>query len=314
MSNGDGAAEIQNAFDVERADLRTDSEFSYLFAACERLTQFILNQFPRQGIATEAHDSRFLTWTIVMRGIKTFDALLVLADRGYGVQATMLSRTLFEDTVSAWWCSSRPTEELLELMLSHDKSVSLALHRERPGREYFEALAKRQPLEDEHLQRFIDEHGIDARRARALWTGKTIASMVNEIEPHLDEQDVPIMRLLFDVAYLLSNLMVHNSPVSMGTAMRSTSVRSDGVPETTLSRRPSRLFVHDALTIGYLSLSILGRLVTQPTATSELNRILSDSRPLFIVVDGDTVQRTGRNDPCPCGSGRKNKHCHGRHL
>jgi uncharacterized protein YchJ len=22
----------------------------------------------------------------------------------------------------------------------------------------------------------------------------------------------------------------------------------------------------------------------------------------------------GRNDPCPCGSGRKFKHCHGRHT
>jgi preprotein translocase subunit SecA len=26
----------------------------------------------------------------------------------------------------------------------------------------------------------------------------------------------------------------------------------------------------------------------------------------------DEWDRTGRNDPCPCGSGRKYKHCHGR--
>jgi uncharacterized protein len=26
----------------------------------------------------------------------------------------------------------------------------------------------------------------------------------------------------------------------------------------------------------------------------------------------DVLRRTGRNDPCPCGSGRKAKHCHGR--
>jgi preprotein translocase subunit SecA len=24
------------------------------------------------------------------------------------------------------------------------------------------------------------------------------------------------------------------------------------------------------------------------------------------------VPRVGRNDPCPCGSGKKYKHCHGR--
>ncbi|MBK8703732.1 MAG: SEC-C domain-containing protein [Saprospiraceae bacterium] len=32
----------------------------------------------------------------------------------------------------------------------------------------------------------------------------------------------------------------------------------------------------------------------------------------------ETVRRTsdkvGRNDPCPCGSGKKFKHCHGRDL
>jgi preprotein translocase subunit SecA len=24
------------------------------------------------------------------------------------------------------------------------------------------------------------------------------------------------------------------------------------------------------------------------------------------------AQKVGRNDPCPCGSGRKYKHCHGK--
>jgi preprotein translocase subunit SecA len=25
-----------------------------------------------------------------------------------------------------------------------------------------------------------------------------------------------------------------------------------------------------------------------------------------------STQKVGRNDPCPCGSGKKYKHCHGR--
>jgi preprotein translocase subunit SecA len=25
-----------------------------------------------------------------------------------------------------------------------------------------------------------------------------------------------------------------------------------------------------------------------------------------------TTQKVGRNDPCPCGSGKKYKHCHGK--
>jgi preprotein translocase subunit SecA len=30
------------------------------------------------------------------------------------------------------------------------------------------------------------------------------------------------------------------------------------------------------------------------------------------VVGGEGLPKVGRNDPCPCGSGKKYKHCHGR--
>ena len=29
-------------------------------------------------------------------------------------------------------------------------------------------------------------------------------------------------------------------------------------------------------------------------------------------ADPGTWGQSGRNDPCPCGSGKKYKHCHGR--
>ncbi len=29
-------------------------------------------------------------------------------------------------------------------------------------------------------------------------------------------------------------------------------------------------------------------------------------------VAGAALARVGRNDPCPCGSGKKYKHCHGK--
>jgi preprotein translocase subunit SecA len=29
-------------------------------------------------------------------------------------------------------------------------------------------------------------------------------------------------------------------------------------------------------------------------------------------LSGDNVPKVGRNDPCPCGSGKKYKQCHGR--
>jgi len=48
---------------------------------------------------------------------------------------------------------------------------------------------------------------------------------------------------------------------------------------------------------------------TEPTETGEVQTI---TNALF--ADGpriDDVPRVGRNDACPCGSGKKYKHCHG---
>ncbi len=45
---------------------------------------------------------------------------------------------------------------------------------------------------------------------------------------------------------------------------------------------------------------------TAPTETGEVQQFVD---PQTVVAD---VPRVGRNDPCPCGSGKKYKHCHGQ--
>lgn len=35
-------------------------------------------------------------------------------------------------------------------------------------------------------------------------------------------------------------------------------------------------------------------------------------KPETIQIDGKEVKKVGRNDPCPCGSGKKYKRCHGK--
>ena len=44
------------------------------------------------------------------------------------------------------------------------------------------------------------------------------------------------------------------------------------------------------------------------TAPTESGEALSVTDPSTVVAE---VPRVGRNDPCPCGSGKKYKHCHG---
>jgi len=47
-------------------------------------------------------------------------------------------------------------------------------------------------------------------------------------------------------------------------------------------------------------------------APSPMAQVISgrDSKPVSNAPDG--VRKVGRNDPCPCGSGKKYKHCHGK--
>ena len=50
---------------------------------------------------------------------------------------------------------------------------------------------------------------------------------------------------------------------------------------------------------------------TAPTETGEAETIADAAIAAAARPAGD-VPRVGRNDPCPCGSGKKYKHCHGK--
>jgi preprotein translocase subunit SecA len=52
----------------------------------------------------------------------------------------------------------------------------------------------------------------------------------------------------------------------------------------------------------------------RPAESSETQRAASESQKGDVKPEPirNTGQRVGRNDPCPCGSGKKYKQCHGR--
>ncbi|MCS7169262.1 MAG: SEC-C metal-binding domain-containing protein, partial [Candidatus Kapabacteria bacterium] len=53
--------------------------------------------------------------------------------------------------------------------------------------------------------------------------------------------------------------------------------------------------------------------VVAPVATTAEQAVAAGSTPRSRTVV-NTAPRVGRNDPCPCGSGKKYKHCHGRNA
>jgi preprotein translocase subunit SecA len=53
---------------------------------------------------------------------------------------------------------------------------------------------------------------------------------------------------------------------------------------------------------------------TAPDETGGIQTLLDQStaRALAPAIALGGVPRVGRNEPCPCGSGKKYKHCHGK--
>jgi preprotein translocase subunit SecA len=52
---------------------------------------------------------------------------------------------------------------------------------------------------------------------------------------------------------------------------------------------------------------------TAPTETGEVETVV-DAQTVrsSATIASNEYPRVGRNDPCPCGSGKKYKHCHGQ--
>jgi len=59
--------------------------------------------------------------------------------------------------------------------------------------------------------------------------------------------------------------------------------------------------------------SIANVTYSAPTETGEVETVVDEETVnKRVAAFGGTVPRVGRNEPCPCGSGKKYKHCHGK--
>ena len=57
-------------------------------------------------------------------------------------------------------------------------------------------------------------------------------------------------------------------------------------------------------------MQLMVRLLRQNRAPAELMRLYAERDQQW----QDLLAKTGRNDPCPCGSGKKFKNCHGHEV
>ena len=75
--------------------------------------------------------------------------------------------------------------------------------------------------------------------------------------------------------------------------------------------------MHDVVGLGENSIDYVYRLPVYPRPNGPLSKVQIAAAQGGYVQSGPVpahrdAPKVGRNDPCPCGSGKKFKHCHGQ--
>jgi hypothetical protein len=185
-----------------RLDMR--AQFPKHFAACEDLEAFAEANRPLEPPTRDDAGQTILA--TYGRSTKTFRAAVILAGQGYGVQAGMLNRSLFEDMIVAHWVRRTPSAAAKmqrhgQLLIERARDAA-----HRHGRQdVLEALPPPLPK--------TQRAAIAAEFAGGHhWTGKTVGELVNAV---IDEWESPIDRRLLkqilDFDHAMNNMLLHHS-------------------------------------------------------------------------------------------------------
>src|SRR4051794_24560855 len=85
-----------------------EDEFGARIRACERLYEYakgLTKSWPGRPLEDAADG---LIIALFTRSLDTFKAAITLASKGFGAQAAMLNRSLFEDMIDAHWVATDP--------------------------------------------------------------------------------------------------------------------------------------------------------------------------------------------------------------
>ena len=206
------------------------------------------------------------------RASKTAQASYVLALRGYGAQAGMLNRSLFEDMIVAHWIRAN-AEKAPQLFERHRKHTLTQLRGKyaKYGRE--DEVAAWPDLDDDERVRLEREF-----ERKPHWTKKSLYELVKAVE-HEWEGEHTDRRMLwqtFDIAHRFNNLILHHSFFGLGLAGKFTPERM-----VRWDVGNSAEHIHGALQVAWFSYVHLLSLVVPDNAREELGRVFTQHLSAF---------------------------------
>jgi hypothetical protein len=192
--------------------------FQARFDACEALIAFSVENYPHDRFSRSdlSREEVLLLWTYA-RSTKTYQAALRLAFVGYGVQATMIGRSLFEDMVLAHWIDLNPAEAI-DLFDRHRLfQIGEYSRLERKHGQEHPAAGEWDILPDEQQKAIRGEFA----RTRTWWK-KPLRAIVEDIESSWDSEDRKTLWRLFDLVHHRSNNVLHHSAVGISPSLEET--------------------------------------------------------------------------------------------
>jgi hypothetical protein len=283
-----------------------EDEFGARIRACERLYEYakgLTKSWPGRPLEDTADG---LIAALFGRSLDTFKAAITLASQGYGAQAAMLNRSLFEDMVDAHWVATDPDAATQRYSDHHDHGRMLLADAVRKYPEHYADI--KLPEFDEAERKRLDD--LYTRWGSKPWSGINLHTRVGLVEHHWkDEASRNTLWFFHDIAHRENNQTLHVSAASLNANVRlsedSETLSFHVGPRPDMIDRAlfGAFWIFDA-TIGLVHERFGIELDDNTRAEVFTSRD-------FVTLTDEQMRKTGRNDPCPCGSGQKFKKCHG---
>lgn len=249
-------------------------------------------------------DAEGLVIAVLCRSLDTYCASLRLASDGYGTQAQMLNRSLFEDMVDAHWIATDPDTAMLRYAQHAEHSAMLWADVVRKRPEMWPDLEV-PPIDQkrrDELNVIYKQHGT------VPWSGLNIYERVKLIEHHWQDGR-KYLRTFRDLSQRDNNETLHLSSASLRAVLDASAPDGEmsfvcGPREDRVDRALFGAFWPFAQTVG-LVVDEYG-LDLSPRQRTRVMKMAA-----FIDLTDEQIRSAGRNDPCPCESGIKFKYCHG---
>lgn len=275
---------------------------------CQRLADLardVLEEAPI-GRRTDLPGERMIL-ALSGRAVGTFNAVLPLAEAGYGDQVGMLARALFEANVDAYWIAEQPSEAQ-RLATLHLRQARLLvaenwnLHERRDG--------------DPALPLFAEDIRDRAMLAKLFgpngqrhWTRLSLFDRIAAIDESVPQARDGELRARYENDNRLANFLLHGSPMALNDR-----IEESASGRATIHIGASAQHLANGLQHAYWSYERLLLLVCKrraPHKASTVEDLYELGWPTLQTITVPALKKVGRNGPCPCGSGRKVKDCHG---